>query len=130
MERVNKKSYQYDVRLSDDKMYIINDINVPLTLEVFMDVIEKTNKIHSQTGIDLVFSDVRNSRNVISMTENYNLFSDPIKRTNLMSKASRVAILADEGDHSHYPPETFANNAGYSIKVFFDETSALEWLLA
>lgn len=117
----------YTVKTAESGDYIINQINIPLNLEVLSKVIEKNDELIRSTGITKIFSDVRNSRNMISVADNY-AFANNSNDNPAINSTTKIGILTSPGDDSHYNYETFALNAGFNVKIFNDYTACLNWL--
>ena len=71
--------------------------------------------------------DVRSANNVSSIIENY-LFAYEGSASLDMPRDVRSAILISEEDHSHDFIEVTFRNAGYNVRIFTDESSAVKWL--
>lgn len=72
-------------------------------------------------------SDVRGIRNISNVVQNYEFAYEGVTAVGY-SRADRIAVLHDEGDHTHDFIETASLNAGYRVRLFTDLNAALAWL--
>jgi hypothetical protein len=117
----------YQVSLSQDTKYIIIRVVKPMTNELGRRCGADAVELGITAGIKYYLFDLRGAHNVETSITNYQFayremgeFSFP--------KNSRSALLTDPDDRSHDFMETVFRNAGYMVKLFTDEASAIAWL--
>lgn len=117
----------YSIEISDNRKYIICQVNAPLTTELANAYTIELDRMSREMGIQRFLFDVRNSRNVLSTIDNYDYAHKEMKEMDLQ-KDIRSAILASLDDHSHDFFELASQNEGYNIRIFRDEDEAAAWL--
>lgn len=117
----------YDIFTSENGNYIVCRVNGAITVDIAREFTKKLSDLTRSTNIKRVLSDVRNARNELGTLENYYYAYKDMGEFNIQ-RNSRSAILVDPVDKSHDFVETVAQNAGYNVKVFQDETAAIAWL--
>lgn len=115
-------------RISDDGKYLISKSEGPITIEFALRMMEEYVKLVEETGITRILSDVRGTPSVMNVSKIYEFAYQDTRRLGF-PRGVRAAILSDPEDDSHDFAETVARNAGYQVKVFHTEESALAWLL-
>jgi len=73
------------------------------------------------------YADVRGVPNVATTVEQYNLAYQEMAQFGL-DYNSKIAVVHEQEDRSHDFIETVFLNAGYSCKLFIDESEAYDWL--
>lgn len=126
-EYTNKEKVDYTIELAKNgKFFRVNvksQVTTDLARRWYEDLLEKNRSLE----ITRFLYDVRTVNNVSSVIENY-LFAYEDTTLLDMPRDIRSAMLVGEGDHSHDFVETAFQNAGYNVKIFTDESSAVKWL--
>ena len=86
------------------------------------------DRLSRSLKIKRFLSDVRHAPNALSTFENYDFAYKVMPELNLQRDV-RAAILAAPADKTHEFVETVAVNAGYGVRVFYDEDAAIVWLV-
>lgn len=118
----------YTVKVSEDGTYIIGKITGELTRDTAQQLAKEYAALIESTGIRRILNDVRGVRDQMSTIGSYDYAYKDVKSIGL-PRHIRAAIVADEGDRSHYFQETVAHNAGYTVKVFHSFDLAVAWLI-
>jgi len=116
------------VEISEDRQYLIGTVEGPLTRETAQQLTSAYVDLISSTGIKRILNDVRKSKGVMGVVNDRQFAYKDAPRLEL-HRDVRAAIVAAQGDRSHYFQETVARNAGYSVKVFHEFEPAIAWLL-
>lgn len=117
----------YTMEISENRKYIRTVVTGKITREFAGRYSVAASEFGKANGIDRFLFDVRDARNVESTMQNYQYAYTDLPRLELERKV-RVAIFRDPEDHSHDFIELVAANAGYNVRFFDDEESALAWL--
>lgn len=117
----------YEIKVSEDGTYIIGRITGELTQETAQQLAKEYAAMIESTGIKRILNDVRGVRDQMSTIGSYDYAYNDVKTIGL-PRDMRAAILANEGDRSHYFQETVAQNAGYLVRVFHSLEPAVAWL--
>lgn len=73
--------------------------------------------------------DLRQSRNVETLTANYQFTHEDMQKMDVTIKRhARVALLTSPDDDSHDFVELVSRNAGYLVRQFKDQDEAIAWL--
>ncbi|NCU00181.1 hypothetical protein [Candidatus Macondimonas diazotrophica] len=80
-------------------------------------------------GIKRFLVDVRNAPNLANTVQNYHFANADMTALDLQRDV-RSAMLVALWDHRHDFVETFTQNAGYGVRLFRDEATAIAWLEA
>ena len=118
----------YELRLSQDKTYIIVKFLVDVTNELGLRLNRDAAEFGAQHGISRYLHDVRGVRCLEGPVNQYLSTYKNVPGLGL-SRRSKIAILTDPGDDSHDFIETLWQNISFNVKVFRDEYSAMRWLL-
>ncbi len=78
-------------------------------------------------GISSYLFDLRRAPNIQSVLPNYEFAYKELKGFGF-PRGSRSALLTAPRDRSHDFLETVFKNAGYNVRLFTNEASAIEWL--
>lgn len=117
----------YTIELSENRMFLkvkaMSQINIDIVRQWSADIDEKSRAMN----IRRFLFDVRSAHNVATILENI-LFAHKDSAELKLSKNVRSAILVSETDGSHNLAETALRNAGYNVRIFKDELTAVEWL--
>lgn len=117
----------YSIKLSENQRFL----EVKTTGKINIDVIRQWSadieKRSRAMDIRRFLFDVRSAQNVSTVLENYDFAYRDSVELNLQRNV-RSAILVSETDQSHDFAETTLRNAGYNVRIFTDESSAVKWL--
>lgn len=117
----------YTIEISESgkffRIRVEGEVSVELANEWSMELME----LSSVRGIQRYLFDTRTARNVSSMVQNYN-FAYHDSHELQLSRSARSVILACQEDDSHNFVVTTMRNAGFNVKLFTDESSAVAWL--
>jgi len=118
---------EYRVSIAPDRKHINVFVEGPMTTELALIVGREAVILAEENNIECYLYDLRKSRNVQTGFKNYEFGYKDVGDAGF-SKASRIALLTDPNDHSHDLIETVMINNGYTIRIFHDEKSAIDWL--
>ena len=95
-----------------------------LTKNDVLDSIRQMSQINTEMNINKVFIDTREQEKLLNVLDIYEIFTK-------FPKHIFVALLAEE-DQKTFPnvsfTETFCQNRGLKVKMFFSKDAAMEWL--
>lgn len=117
----------YTIGLSQDGQYIVCRVKGRMTVDIARASAKEIDRLSRATKIKRFLNDVRDAPNVLGTLENYDYAYRDMRELDLQRDV-RSAILADPADRSHDFVETVAQNAGYNVRVFYDEDTAIAWL--
>lgn len=117
----------YKTFLSKNGDYVICEVTGLITRENSHEFTEASNRFLSVANVKRLLTDVRNATNELSVSQNYKYAYKDMEDLNLR-RDIRSAILTSKGDRSHDFIETVAQNAGYNVRIFSDEETAISWL--
>ena len=117
-----------NVTLSDCGSYIVGHADAPLTLEDVRALTAAYVALIESTGIKRILNDMRNTPSVLGVSEDFH-FAYQDTRQQQLPIDIRAAILIDLDDSSHDFQKMVARNAGYTVELFEDRDSAVDWLL-
>ena len=117
----------YKTFLSQNGDYVICEVTGLIAQENSREFTEASNRLLSAANVKRLLTDVRNATNALSVSQNYKYAYKDMGDLNLQ-RDIRSAILTNEGDRSHDFIETVAQNAGYNVRIFSDEQTAIAWL--
>ena len=117
----------YTLTISENGRYIICKVNGPVTVEVAQAFGRDMDRLSHAQNIKRFLTDVRGAPNMSTPFQNYGFAYQDMKDMKFQRDV-RSAILADLADTTHDFLETAAYNAGYTVRVFHDEDSAIAWL--
>ncbi len=117
----------YTLTISENGRYIICRVTGPMTVEVAQAFGRDMDRVSRTQNIKRFLTDVRKAPNTSSASQNYGFAYQDMKDMKFQRDV-RSAILADPADTTHDFLETAAYNAGYTVRVFHDEDSAIAWL--
>lgn len=118
----------YQAYISEDRTHIVCRVTSDVTKEVARDFSMAVDALSRKSSIKRFLIDVRTVKNVMGTGENYNFTYKSMKAME-MQRDVRVATLVGLKDSSHHFLETLAHNAGYNMRIFRNEATALNWLL-
>lgn len=119
------KSYAIDV--SEPDHFIRVRVFAPLTRGLAREVAMALKQLDEKIDGTGFLADVRGAPNIGGPANNYEFAYKDMAAMGL-SRSKRAAILADPGESTHNFPETVIRNAGYNVRLFFDEAQAIDWL--
>ena len=122
-----RERLDYTIELSKNHKYLRVKALSPVTTDIVRrwseDLVERSRELN----IRCFLFDVRSVSNVSSVLENYFFAYEDTTALGL-SRNNRAAILVSEEDRSHNFAETTLRNFGYDVRIFTDESAAIEWL--
>ena len=113
----------YTITLSTNKKYINLKVIGDITRDSAMKQNIEAHAYGRGLGINKFLVDLTESRNVDSVTNNYQFAYEDMHSPDF-DRHAKVAFLVSAGDHSHDFVETLAFNAGLDIKIFTDRSLA------
>jgi hypothetical protein len=116
----------YSIEVSENGNYLRVVTEVDVTVEMAREWVSRVVELGLEKGISKYLFDVRKGKNISDIAENYNFSYNDIPHLNV-DRASRHVILVDPKDHSHDFIETTMMNAGFNVKIFFEESEAAKW---
>jgi len=117
----------YSISLSENKKYIICRVTGQITLDTAREFTKELDRLSRAHKIKRFLTDVRDAQNALSTFENYNFAYKDMAEMNLQRDV-RSAILIGAADKTHDFVATVTQNAGYGVRIFYDEDAAIEWL--
>ncbi|MBA1145866.1 hypothetical protein H0Z60_02225 [Ectothiorhodospiraceae bacterium WFHF3C12] len=117
----------YSLSLSEDGRLVICRVLQPVTVELAVAFAQDMDRLAAESGADRFLTDARGAPNVSRPAQNYNYAHVDMAAMGLR-RCVRAAILADPWDRSHEFVETTCQNAGYNMRVFYNEDEAMDWL--
>jgi hypothetical protein len=115
----------HKIKISDDNKYIILEVEDDIINEKMIKCIEKAHQLGMEKDIHFYFVDLRMSKNIDSVTNNYTFAYEKSKEPLDFDNKAKVVMLADPSDHSHDFVETVLRNAGFQVKLFKDYSEAI-----
>jgi hypothetical protein len=117
----------YSIEVSDRQTFLrvttTGSISIELVRQWSVDVEARSRA----TGVRRYLFDVRSAKNACSAIESYMFAYKEAAALNL-SRVVRSAILVGADDKSHDFVETTMRNAGFNVRLFSDEATAIAWL--
>jgi hypothetical protein len=117
----------YTIELSENRRILVVKATGPINIDTVRQWSEDIDTRSRATDIRRFLFDVRSAQNIGTVLENYTFAYRDSKEINLQRNV-RSAILVSETDPSHEFSATTLRNAGYNVRIFTDESSAVEWL--
>ena len=117
----------HKIFLSEDGKYIVCEVTGLITLDILHEFASELNSFSRATGVKRLLHDVRHSKNMMNISQNYQYAYEDMGGLALQRDV-RSAILTDPADSSHDFVETVSQNAGYTVRIFHDEAAAISWL--
>ena len=117
----------YTVTISENGQYIICRVTDSMTVEIAREFGREIDSLSRAKNIKRFLIDVREAPNISNVYQNYG-FAYKDMADLKFQRHIRSAILADAADTTHDFIETVAQNAGYNVRVFHDESAAIAWL--
>ena len=117
----------FETTIAPSRKYLVCRVFVPITAEVARQIVVETEKLAQESGIKSRLIDVRNIRNISSVSGNYDLAYKDLDKLH-MARDSRVAVLVSPDDSSHDFALPAGRNAGFNVHKFTDRAVAIVWL--
>lgn len=117
----------FETTIAPSRKYLVCRVFVPITVEVARQIVVETEKLSEESGIKSRLIDVRNIRNISSVSGNYDLVYKDLDELH-MARGSRVAVLVSPDDSSHDFALIAVRNAGFNVRKFNDQATAIVWL--
>ena len=117
----------YTITTSDNGKYLICQVSGEITVDLAREFTKELNRLSRTLNIKRFLNDVREATNALSTLQNYNFAYKDMAEMNLQREACS-AILVGPADKSHDFVGTVTQNAGYNVRIFHDEGSAIAWL--
>lgn len=118
---------EYEVSIAQNKAYILIKLFVAMTSEIGRQCGDEATRLGKEQNINTFLFDLRQSPNVQDVLKNYTFAYKDMEAFGF-PRASKSALLVAEGDKSHEFIETVFRNAGYDVRNFSSEASAISWL--
>jgi hypothetical protein len=116
-----------EVSVAESREYLVCRVTEPITPEVARQIAVDVEHLAKQTGIQSRLIDVRGSRNVSSVANNYDLAYKDLDELQI-ERSSKAAVIVDADDTSHDFAIIAIQNAGFYARKFTDEAEAIAWL--
>jgi hypothetical protein len=126
---MNVKTTDYDVSLADNKEYVVVRTFVPISLELRRVYLQAMVTLANKHKLNCFLIDISKAPSTSSILDDYQSVYEIARQVGLKTGA-RIAALVAPTDSSRQFVETAANNAGYLVKLFTDESVATDWLCA
>ncbi len=117
----------YNITLSENEKYIVCVVADPMTVDIAREFTKELDGLGRAKNIKRFLTDVRSAPNMSNTFQNYEFAYFDMKGLNLQRDV-RAVILADPADRTHDFVETTTQNAGYNVRIFYDENAAIAWL--
>jgi len=124
-----ERMMDYKISIARNRNYIIIKYFVPMSTEVSLKSGPELIRRANENGIKRFLFDMRESRNIQSVTDNY-YFANKHIQTFDFPRRSLSAFLIEPSDDSHDFITTAFKNAGFAVGKFTSETEAVKWLNA
>ena len=118
---------EYQVTLSTNARYVKVTVYRPMNSELGKRLGADAARLAGESNVNRYLFDVRNAPNEQCVSDNYEFANKEISGFGF-PKESRSAFLIREDDNSHDFIEAAFQEAGYDVKIFVDESSAVSWL--
>lgn len=118
---------KYQVSISKEGDYIKVEVLQPMTSELGRQSGIDAARLGNERIIKNFLFDVRKAPNVQSIVHDYYFVYEEMDALGFKS-GSRSALLVSPNDKSHDFIETAFRNAGFNVRIFTDESSAISWL--
>lgn len=125
--KLHTETAGYTLSVSEDERMVVCRVKQPVTVALAAAFAGEMDRLAAESGADRYLTDARGVPNVSRLAENYNYAHTEMADLGLR-RCVKAAILADPWDRSHEFVETTAQNAGFNVRVFYDEDEALAWL--
>jgi hypothetical protein len=116
-----------EVYLSESQEYVVCRALAPITEEMTVRMTDEIAKIAERTGVKNRLIDVRDMRNTMPVTVNYDLAYENMEAMQI-DRSTKIASLQSPGDTSHEFVCNAIRNSGFNLRIFTDEAEAIAWL--
>lgn len=106
--------------------YLVCRVTGEITADDSRQMVEQIEKFAHETGAKTRLVDVRNARNIASITGNYDLAYKDLEK--LAARATKAAVLVSPDDNSHDFVMNAIQNSGFNCRKFTDKAAATAWL--
>ena len=117
----------YEVTLSNDDKYILVRVDRPMNNALGVECGRAATALGKAHGVNRFLFDLRGAPNIETVLPNYEFAYKGLESFGF-PKDSRSVLLTDADDRSHDFMETVFVNAGYTVRIFSDESAAIAWL--
>ena len=124
---MNLRTTDYEVSLADNKEYVVVRTFVPISLELRRDYLQAMVTLANKHKLNCFLIDIRKAPSTSSILDDYQSVYEIARQVGLKTGV-RIAALVTPTDSSRQFVETAANNAGFLVKIFTDESKATDWL--
>jgi hypothetical protein len=116
-----------EMSVAESGSYIYCRVEGPINAELARQMSNEIQQFCDQAGIEARLIDVREARNMLSVSNNYDLGYRDLDQQGI-GRAHKAAILVSPGDDSHDFALLVIRNAGFNARKFTDEQEAIKWL--
>jgi hypothetical protein len=120
---------RFEILPVDEKGYLRIQVYDNMDRQFANEMAEAVITRQQQVNIDRLLYDLRNSRNVETIPDNYFWANQDAVELDLSTK-DRIALLTAADDSSHDFIEVVMRNTGFNARIFKTEEQAIEWLEA
>jgi hypothetical protein len=124
-----KCAMDFEVSVAESGKYLVCRIQAPVTVDMTHRMAIAMNDLADRTGIDGRLIDVRGQRNTMSIMANYDLAYKDLDALEI-DRSTKVASLVDSDEPIQDFVHNAIRNAGFNLRVFYDEAAAIAWLEA
>lgn len=118
---------KYEVSLSGDGTYVLIRVRGAMTRELGRRCGKDAVRMGAEHGLRRFLFDLRDAPNIENILSNYQFAYKDMADFGF-DRQARSALLTNPSDRSHDFIETAFRNAGYDVRIFSDEESAVAWL--
>ena len=118
----------YNISVSENEKYILVKVNQPMTINLGRRCGLDATKLGERNNINCYLFDLRGAPNIENVLPNYQFAYEDMDNLGFPRNA-RSALLTDPDDKSHDFMETLFRNAGFNVRLFSNEHSAIAWLV-
>ena len=119
---------EFKISVMRGETYVHSRVCEPLTEEVLTELMSATAQKADEWGFNKFLVDLREAPLLVHTVSNYEFAYDKSKRLGF-KVGSKHALIVRPDDLSEFGfVETVFNNAGFRLRVFLEETDAIEWL--
>lgn len=113
--------------VSESGSYVYCRVKGPINAESARQMSNEIQQFCDQAGIEARLIDVREARNMLSVSNNYDLGYRDLDQQGV-GRSHKAAILVSPGDDSHDFALLVIRNSGFNARKFTDEAEAIAWL--
>jgi hypothetical protein len=124
---MGEQKMDYKISIAENHNYIIIKYYVDISTELSLKSGPELMHQATENDIKRFLFDMRESRNIQSVTDNYYFANEHIHSFKF-PRRSRSAFLIKPSDNSHDFITTAFKNAGYVVAQFTNEDEAVKWL--